>query len=87
MKEIYPIEEGEFSHLTCSEDRFELKVGQSSVVFGIDTATQVVDLLSAYIQDRQQRYAASQAQWLLWEGHIDLEKTEDLPTFLRKQAD
>lgn len=86
MKEIYPIEEGEFSHLTCAEDRYELKIGPNAVVFNIDTATQLCELLSAYIQDRQQRYAASQAQWLLWEGH-DLENTDRVPAFLRKQAD
>ena len=55
----HPIDEGYMSHLVVNERAgvFELRIGDNLVRFNDQTAKDLVDLLTAYVQDRDRRQA------------------------------
>lgn len=53
-RNYHPLSEGYFSHLVVHGDRCELKIADRWVTFNLQTAEELIDALTGYVQDRNQ---------------------------------
>jgi len=49
----HPLSEGHFSYVAVNGNEVEIKVDDSIVGFNLQTAEEIVEILTGYVQDRQ----------------------------------
>ena len=49
----HPLSEGYFSHVAVDDDQIEIKISEDIVIFNIQTADEIIQILTGYVQDRQ----------------------------------